>query len=287
MTPTAFARDLVEDLVVTCEEVLLDRPKRKQTRLGRASVAAWSALGGPIALVMQGMSQTRRPTVIVISLLAVIGLFINSFSQLFRPDVLRQLNAGWGALTVFALLLPIPSAIGFTAYSTQKLRKAYERLGGLASVPRDAIEPFTKLLDRAEQQAAQRLSSLKWMIGAAWAVVVYLGQRGFEAKSGDLLGLALGPRLLTVLSLGFSASYGWGVNAVFGLARALLAQRELDIARASLVTVGHPHDDLRVTAAHCLSWRRCASRRNRAARCGCRGGFPAATTLGCAFNSGR
>jgi hypothetical protein len=254
MTPTTFARDLVEELVVTCEEVLLDRPKLKQTTLGgRATIAVWSALGGPVALVMQGMSQTRRPALVVIIVLAVIGLLINGNAQLFSPGLLRQLNAGWGALTVFALLLPIPSAIGFTAYSTQNLRKAYERLEGLASVQRDAIEPLTKLLDHAEQQAAQRLSSLKWMIGVAWAVAVYLGQRGFEEKSGDLLTLAVGPLALTVLALGFVTSYGAGVSAVFGLASALLAQRELDIAGGAMPLAAGQQNDLHATGTHLTS----------------------------------
>src|SRR5688572_2379841 len=100
MTPTIFARDVVENLVITCEEILLDRPKRRQTASGRMGVAIWLALGGPLALVYQGVSQTRRPAFVVIVVLALVGLLINGNAQLISADLLRQLNAGWWALTV-------------------------------------------------------------------------------------------------------------------------------------------------------------------------------------------
>ncbi|HSV68909.1 MAG TPA: hypothetical protein VLI72_02265 [Methylibium sp.] len=230
---TPSVRDTTEELLIASEEVLLGRAGNRQTRVGRSGSAAWSALGSPVALVVHGATQVRRRTVVAIGLLALAGLVINgTLTPIIGEALLRQLNAGWAMLTIFALLLPSPTSIGFGAYTDAELQRAYGRLGGLATVPMGALEAYRVLLCRAEQRATQRLSALKWAMGAAWAVVIYFGQRGFETKDGQLLGWALLPLLVTVFSLAFVTCYGRGVNAVYALAEAVLAQRALDLAHA-------------------------------------------------------
>jgi hypothetical protein len=76
---------------------------------------------------------------------------------------------------------------------------------------------------------------LKCAVGIGWALTAYLGQRGFEARDGTLLGMALMPLLITAFALALVTNYGLGVSAVFSLAKALLAQRELDLAHRAMV----------------------------------------------------
>jgi hypothetical protein len=134
-------------------------------------------------------------------------------------------------LTVGALLLPSPSDIGFGVYDSQEFDQAYARLGRLVTLTKDAIEPHRQFIQRAEERSLQRLSTLKWLLAATWAVTVYLGQQGFEKKDGDLLGTALIPLLIAVCAAGLIVCYGRGVNAVFALSSAMLAQRAVDIGQ--------------------------------------------------------
>ena len=88
------------------------------------------------------------------------------------------------------------------------------------------------VLGRAEDRAKQRVAALKWIVGAGWALVIYIGQRGIEAKDGQLLGWAILPLFATGLFLVAVSFYGRGINAVFGLSEAMLAQRAIDLATA-------------------------------------------------------
>lgn len=233
MTEVSTARDLAERLVITSEEVLLGLPKRGQNAVARTGSAVYSTLASPIALVTRGLTQLRRRTVVVVAVLLIGGLLVNATLASALPrDTLNQFNAVWAMLSVGALLLPSPSDIGFGVYDSQEFDRAYARLDRLATLPQGAIEPHRQFIQRAEERSLQRLSTLKWLLAATWAVVVYLGQQGFEKKDGELLGTALIPLVMTVFAVGLVVCYGRGVNAVFALASAMLAQRAVDIAHA-------------------------------------------------------
>ena len=159
------------------------------------------------------------------------GLLVNgTIASTLPRDALFQINAVWAILSVGALLLPSPSDIGFGVYNTQDFERAYARLGRLVTLSEGAIEPHRQLIRRAEERSLQRLSTLKWLLAATWAIIVYLGQQGFEKKDGELLGAALTPLIMTIFAVGLILCYARGVNAVFALASALLAQRAVDIA---------------------------------------------------------
>jgi hypothetical protein len=237
-TPAAarLTVDLAEDIVVTCEAALLGLPKRSQETGRRLMYMVWSTLAGPMSLVSQGLSQTRGQAWALVLGLTILGLLFNAhLSAFFSSGVTRQINVLWALLSVLTLLLPNPSAAGFRAYSSSTLQRAYRQLGELTCMRKDAIDVYQRLTDRAESKALRRLSTLKHAVGIGWALAVYLGQQGFEARDSNLLGMAFTPLMLTAFALALITNYGLGVSAVFSLAKALLAQRELDLAHGAMV----------------------------------------------------
>jgi hypothetical protein len=238
MTEAVSAQNLAERLVVTSEEVLLGMPKQGRSALAKVGGAFFATLAGPAALVTRGLTQLRRRTVVVVVVLFVVGTLVNAtMSSTLPRDWLSQINTVWAMLTVGALLLPSPSDVGFGVYDSQEFDRAYARLDRLVTLPQDAIEPHRQFIQRAEERSLQRLSTLKWLLAATWAVALYLGQQGFEKKDGELLGTAMIPLLIAIFAAGIVVCYGRGVNAVFSLAIAMLAQRAVDIAQARPV---HP-----------------------------------------------
>lgn len=188
-----------------------------------------------MSLIMQGGSQEFRGRGWIFWLLLPLAfLSLNAFLlPVVGPAAMNQVNAGFALFATLAVLMPSANIMGFGSFTDNELKVAYSRLNGLSAISAAAIEPHRVVLGRAEDRARQRVAALKWIVGAGWAWALYIGQRGIEAKDGQLLGWAFLPLTATGLFLVAVLFYGRGLNAVFGLAEALLAQRAVDLATAT------------------------------------------------------
>jgi hypothetical protein len=226
-----------QSLVAVCEEVLLPLPKgTRGDEQDTSWLAIFSALAAPLALLSLGSRLVRRKTVVAMIVLAAAAALFNFLVQpTFALDASwqSQVNAALLMMFVAAIFLPTPSGFGFGSYTHDDLRRAYARIKCDVSIPSTSIDEHRLLLSRAEHRSRQRVSALQWMLGAAWAIVLYFGQRGFETKDADLVSMAIGPALPIVLLLGVLVCYQRGLGAVYGLAHALLTQLALDTASAN------------------------------------------------------
>ena len=72
------------------------------------------------------------------------------------------------------------------------------------------------------------MTTIKWVAGITFAIAVYLGQKGLDAKDGGLISYALLPLILAACIAGFVAVHTRGTVAVYGLGFAVVHQFEIN-----------------------------------------------------------
>jgi hypothetical protein len=223
---------LADELLAACEEVIAGHGRANERVGGKIWRALRRAVWTPLFLFSYGVA---RMYLIFLAWIAgaIAGLLIatqvSRLLSLAEKDGANALLWLLGfALPTFLVLFSTPSGHALPGHESEHVSHVLTRLGGLRTLSREAVGVFRALVVRAEELSKQRVTALKWLVGVGWAIAIYLAQKGFDAKDGNLLGAALIPAALTLVVVGVIASYARALNAVYGLCHAALSQRELD-----------------------------------------------------------
>jgi hypothetical protein len=132
----------------------------------------------------------------------------------------------WG-LIAMAITFAKPSRYALTGYNRKDVKRVVDRMPDLYSCIKGTLTALQSCLQRAEEDTKARLTTIKWVAGAAFALALYLGQKGFDLKDGTLISYALLPLIIAAFITGLIAIHARGTIAVYGLAYAVVHQLEV------------------------------------------------------------
>jgi hypothetical protein len=134
--------------------------------------------------------------------------------------------AFWGLLAL-AITFAKPSRYALTGYSRKDVKCVVDRIPDIYSCTKATLTALQSCLQRAEDDTKARLTTIKWVAGAAFALAVFLGQKGFDLKDESLISYALTPLIIAAFMAGLIAIHARGTIAVYGLAYAIVHQLEI------------------------------------------------------------
>lgn len=132
----------------------------------------------------------------------------------------------WGLLVV-VITFAKPSRYALTGYMRSDVNRVVDRMPDLNACAKGALTALQGCLQRAEEDTKSRVTTIKWVAGAAFALALYLGQKGFDLKEGSLISYALLPLFFAAFIAGLVAIHARGTIAVYGLAYAVIHQLEV------------------------------------------------------------
>jgi hypothetical protein len=142
--------------------------------------------------------------------------------------------AGW-LLLGMAIAFSKPSRYALTGYSRKDVDRVTARMPDIRLCTKEKVSAIQGCIQRAEEETKSRLTPIKWLAGTAFAVAIYLAQKGIDLKSGEMVGYAFFPLVIAAFIAGCVAIHARGTSAVYGLAYAALhyLEIELDLPKAT------------------------------------------------------
>lgn len=185
----------------------------------------------PLFLGFHGASRMAA------SIGTAVGLFVLipavcwalQFLGIISPEQAKSnTHALWTLLVVF-ITFSKPSRYALTGYSSKDVDRVLGQMPEFHSCRREVLPAVQGCLGRAEEDTKARVTTIKWVAGSVYAVALFLGQKGFDLKDGNILGYALLPLVIALLIAGFIAVHARGTVAVYGLAQAVIHKLEAQV----------------------------------------------------------
>lgn len=192
----------------------------------------WRLIRGPIdsiLLLFHGASRMSgsisAAVAFFIIIPAVIFWVLQPLGLVSHEKSIEYVYAFWVFL-VLAITFFKPSQYALTGYTKKGVGCVVERMPDLYLCTKRTLTVLQSCLQRAEDDTKSRLITIKWIAGAAFALGLYLGKKGFDLKDGSLISSALLPLTIAAFIAGFIAIHARGTMAVYGLAYAIIYQLE-------------------------------------------------------------
>lgn len=170
------------------------------------------------------MSGSLGPAIVFFLIVPVIlGGVLKPLGLVAPEKYMSYVYAVWGLLAV-AITFAKPSRYALTGYSRKDVNRVLERIPDLNSCTKETLPALQSCLQRAEEDTKARLTTIKWAAGTVFALALYIGQKGFDLKDGNLISSALFPLTIAAFIAVLIAFHARGTIAVYGLAYAIIHQ---------------------------------------------------------------
>lgn len=225
---TLLPFEIARRLLATSEDVLLLSSPLSPTVFGRLWGWMRSSVE-PLFLVFHGASRMAGSVRMAMGFAVLIPLLLIWLLQplgfITTEKTQSYINALWMLLALM-ITFSKPSRYALTGYSAKDVSRVIGRMPEVYPCKREHFPALQQCLQRAEDDTKARLTAIKWVAGAVFALAVLVGQKGFDLKDGTMLGYALLPLGIAIFMAGFIAVHARGTVAVYGLAHAVMHQLE-------------------------------------------------------------
>lgn len=222
--PSEVARMLIAD----SEEVLLGR---SPTTPRSAPLRSWSRhVLDPLSLMLHGARRMATSFWIGVAFLVLVPLVLYGIVEPLKVAADKQLSAWMYAIWFYAfvgLLFAKPSSYALSGYSSAQAREVANRMSWDADQAGELAYHVATCLSRAELETNNRLTSIRWLAGAALAIAAYMAKHGVDTSDGNLLVLSVLPLISAGIVAGLVSTYSRAVMSLYGLAQSALQLKAL------------------------------------------------------------
>lgn len=229
----AAPSDVARVLISHSEDVLLGRNAASSQSI--VPLQNWSRhVLDPLSLMLHGARRMATSFWIGVAFLALVPLVLYGVVAPLKVAGDRQLSAWMYAIWFYAfvgLLFAKPSSYALSGFSGAQAREVANRVSWDANGVGELASHVATCLSRAELETNSRLTSIRWLAGAALAIAAYMAKRGVDTSDGSLVVLALVPLVSAAIVAGFVSLYARAMMSMYSLAQSALQIKGLRAAK--------------------------------------------------------
>lgn len=222
--------ELARRLLITCEDVLVVSAPLPSTTYWRAWQWARELLDS-LFLNFHGASRMSgsvgKAIFFSLAIPAFIFWVLKPIGLISPQEAPPYTYAGWMLLGM-AIAFSKPSRYALTGYSRKDVDRVIARMSDIRLCSKETCSAIRACIQRAEEETKSRLMPIKWIAGTAFAIAIYLTQKGIDLRSGEIVGYAFYPLIIAAFIAGCIAIHARGTSAVYGLAHATLHYSEME-----------------------------------------------------------